>query len=52
MIAWAKKQAKVKAVIAATDKINVASYKVLEKNHFVKVGESDEQFNWRLVFRD
>ena len=52
MIAWAKKQAKVKAIIAATDKINVASYKVLEKNHFVKVGESDEQFNWRLVFRD
>jgi [ribosomal protein S5]-alanine N-acetyltransferase len=50
MIGWAKQQPKVKAIIAATDKTNVASYKILEKNKFIKVGESAEQFNWRLDF--
>jgi len=48
MIAWAKNQPKVKAVIAGTDKTNVASYRILEKNNFTKVGESEEQFNWRV----
>lgn len=49
MIKWAGKQAKVKAIIASTDKTNVASFTILEKNAFKKVGESDTQFNWRLV---
>jgi ribosomal-protein-alanine N-acetyltransferase len=48
MINWAAKQAKVKAVIASTDKTNVASYTILEKNNFKKVSESEEQFNWHL----
>jgi len=51
MITWAAKQVKVKAVIASTDKTNVASYIVLEKNSFKKVSESKEQFNWRFVVR-
>jgi ribosomal-protein-alanine N-acetyltransferase len=49
MIIWAAKQAKVKAVIASTDKTNVASYTILEKNYFKKVSESEEQFNWRFT---
>jgi ribosomal-protein-alanine N-acetyltransferase len=49
MINWAAKQAKVNAIIASTDKTNVASYVILEKNSFIKVSESDEQFNWRLT---
>jgi ribosomal-protein-alanine N-acetyltransferase len=48
MINWAAKQAKVKAIVASTDKTNVASYTVLEKNSFKKVGETEKQFNWRL----
>lgn len=46
MINWAAKQAKVKTIIASTDKSNVASFKILEKNAFIKVSESKEQFNW------
>jgi len=49
MINWAVKQSKVKAVIASTDKTNVASYTILEKNAFIKVSESEEQFNWRFA---
>ncbi|MCJ8318824.1 MAG: GNAT family N-acetyltransferase [Colwellia sp.] len=49
MIIWAKNQGKVRAIIAATDKTNIASYKILENNNFIKDGESEEQFNWRLV---
>ena len=48
MINWVAKQKNVKAVIASTDKTNVASYTILEKNAFVKVSETVEQFNWRL----
>ena len=48
IINWAAKQAKVKAVIASTDKTNVASYTVLEKNNFKKESESEEQFNWHF----
>jgi ribosomal-protein-alanine N-acetyltransferase len=48
MIIWASRQNNVKAVIASTDKTNVASYTILEKNAFNKVSETDDQFNWRL----
>lgn len=46
---WAKKQPKVKSVIASTDKTNIASFKVLEKNRFIKVGETETILNWRLT---
>ncbi|AVI65898.1 GNAT family N-acetyltransferase [Shewanella sp. WE21] len=48
MIGWARKQSKVKAIIASTDKSNVASYTILERNQFIKAGETDDLFNWRL----
>ena len=48
IIEWAKKQSIVKLIIASTDKINIASVKVLEKNGFTKVGETDTLFNWKL----
>lgn len=47
MIEWAKEQADVKAIVASTDKSNVASYTVLQKNQFVQVGESDELYHWK-----
>jgi RimJ/RimL family protein N-acetyltransferase len=49
MINWAAKQKKVKAVMASTDKTNVTSYTILEKNAFKKVSESENQFNWRFA---
>jgi len=47
IIQWAKTQPKVKSVIASTDKTNTASFNVLEKNRFVKIGETDLLFNWK-----
>lgn len=52
MVAWARMQHGVKAIIASTDKTNVASFTVLMKNIFVKVGETAEMFKWRLVVGD
>jgi [ribosomal protein S5]-alanine N-acetyltransferase len=48
IIEWAKSQPKVKSIIASTDKTNIASYKVLEKNGFVMIGESEMLLNWKL----
>ncbi|UQD57473.1 GNAT family N-acetyltransferase [Flavobacterium sp. K5-23] len=48
MIRWAKTQPQVKSVIASTEKTNIASFKVLEKNSFLKIGETDTLFNWSL----
>ncbi len=48
MIEWAKKQPKVKAIIASTEKNNIPSSAILEKNNFIKIGETETMFNWRL----
>lgn len=48
IIEWAKNQTKVKSIIASTDKTNIASYKVLEKNKFVKIGKREMLLNWKL----
>lgn len=49
MVACARTQPMVKSIMAATDKSNTASYKVLEKNGFSKTGETDSQYTWELV---
>jgi [ribosomal protein S5]-alanine N-acetyltransferase len=48
MIGWAKKQPNVKSIIASTEKTNTASFKVLEKNNFIKIGETETLLNWEL----
>lgn len=48
MIDWARKQPEIKAIIASTDKMNIASFRVLEKCMFTKSGESDELYHWRF----
>ena len=48
IIEWVKTQPQVKSIIASTDKTNFASFKVLERNMFLKIGETELQFNWRL----
>ena len=50
MIQWAEKQPNVKSVIASTEKSNIASSSVLEKNNFIKVGDTETMFNWCLIF--
>lgn len=49
IVEWARTQPGVKAIIASTDKANVASYTVLMKNTFVMVGETETMLSWRLV---
>jgi [ribosomal protein S5]-alanine N-acetyltransferase len=48
IITWAQQQPKVKSILASTEKKNTASFKVLEKNNFIKTGETETLFNWRL----
>jgi [ribosomal protein S5]-alanine N-acetyltransferase len=48
IIEWAKTQQIVKAIIASTDKTNTASFKVLQNNNFIKIGETETLFNWKL----
>jgi [ribosomal protein S5]-alanine N-acetyltransferase len=48
MIEWTKTQPSVKSIIASTDKTNTASFKVLENNRFIKIGETETLFNWKL----
>ncbi len=49
MITWARNEPNVKSIFAATDKINIASFSVLIKNNFIKTGETETAFNWRLM---
>jgi RimJ/RimL family protein N-acetyltransferase len=47
---WAKKQPGVKAIVASTDKDNIASFTILTRNNFIKTGETETMFNWSLYF--
>jgi RimJ/RimL family protein N-acetyltransferase len=48
MIKWAQKQPDIRSIIASTGKTNIDSYSVLERNNFIKSGETDTLYNWRL----
>lgn len=48
IIEWSKKQPNVKSIIASTEKQNMASSKVLEKNGFLKIGETETLIKWKL----
>ena len=48
IIEWAKMQPAIKTILASTDPSNSASFKVLEKNGFLKTGEADGLFHWAL----
>jgi len=51
IIQWALKEPGIKGIVASTEKANIASYTVLEKNKFVKTGETETLYNWRLQTR-
>ncbi|RDC57226.1 N-acetyltransferase [Pedobacter chinensis] len=51
IIEWARAQPKVKSIFAATEKDNVASYSILEKNNFLHVGEVDDMLSWKIQLK-
>lgn len=51
MIKWANDQPEVKAIVAATEKINIASSTILEKNNFKRVGETGAIYHWKIVLK-
>lgn len=51
IIDWAKTQSLVKSIIASTNKNNIASFKVLQNNNFVKIDESETSFNWKYIMK-
>jgi len=48
MILWAGMQPHVSTIVASTEKTNKASFAILEKNQFLKTGETEQLFQWRL----
>lgn len=48
MVAWAKSQPNVKAIVASTEKKNPASSRILQKNHFKQVEASESLLHWKL----
>ena len=48
MISWAKKQQGIRTIVADTEKQNIASFRVLDKNGFVKTGETETLLKWKL----
>lgn len=51
IIKWAINQPNVTSIIASTNKENIASYTILKKNDFVKIGETDDLLNWKLIIK-
>jgi [ribosomal protein S5]-alanine N-acetyltransferase len=51
IIKWASMQPGIDSIIAGTEKSNIASFSVLEKNNFSKVGETELLYNWQLKIK-
>ena len=49
MRAWFANQPNVKSILASTEKTNIASRRVLEKNQFFQVGEDNDLLHWKLI---
>jgi RimJ/RimL family protein N-acetyltransferase len=49
IIEWLKTQPSVQSILAKTEKSNVSSYKVLERNMFLIFGENDNLMEWKLI---
>ena len=51
LIHWAKKQSNINSIYAETLKENEASFTILEKNNFIKIGETKTLFKWQLTLK-
>lgn len=52
LINWASSQPKVTSIVASTEKNNIASFTILQKNSFVKISETEDLFNWKLILKE
>lgn len=52
ILTWAVMQRNINAIIASTNKDNTASFKVLEKNNFENISESETEFFWKLNLKN
>lgn len=52
MLEWVKTQPTVKTVIASTEKENISSCKVLEKNGFTNYGENGNLILWKRMVKE
>ncbi len=48
LIKWVKMRSVAKAITASTEKCNIDSHSVLERNNFTRSGETDTLFKWKL----
>ena len=48
MIDWAKQESMIRSIVASTLKTNIASFRILEKNQFIRTGETETLFYWKL----
>jgi RimJ/RimL family protein N-acetyltransferase len=48
IVKWAEKQPNIRSIIASTEKSNIDSYSILERNNFIKYGETKTLYHWRL----
>lgn len=51
IINWAKSQPKIFSILASTEKENIGSFTILLKNNFLKIGETETLFNWKLQIK-
>jgi len=51
LIGWSKKQSNINSIYAETLKNNKASFSILEKNNFIKIGETETLFKWQLTLK-
>jgi len=51
IIEWAKTQPLVKSIKASTEKTNAASFKVLQKNGFLQIGENETFYHWKAALK-
>jgi ribosomal-protein-alanine N-acetyltransferase len=51
IISWARTQPHVSGILASTDKMNIASMRVLTKNNFVCTKETETEAYWQLKWK-
>lgn len=50
MVEWAKKQPGIRGVLAETESENIASIRVVQKNHFRQYGKKGARLMWKIAF--
>jgi predicted acetyltransferase len=51
IVEWLKSQTKVKSILACTEKSNISSYRVLEKNGFLRIEDEGNLMKWKFIMK-